>query len=149
MISSHPLRDALEFPARAFDLRLRLLLLFARHLRHGFGQAPAGPAQNRRSRFQFTLQRGSLGGGRRRRLPPRLQKQLRLCKDAFADHVRAVAPGGIKLRGLPRVAMMPGEGRGHPLAVFRAHARYWHQILHRCLRRDLPFAYLLLDRFRQ
>jgi hypothetical protein len=78
MISSHPFGDALEFPARAFDLRLCVLLLFARHLRYGFGQAPSGPAQNRRSRLQFTLQHGSLRGGRRRRLPLRLQKQLGL-----------------------------------------------------------------------
>jgi hypothetical protein len=78
MISSQPLRDALELPARTFDVAPCLLLLFARHLGHRLGQAPPGPAQNRSRRLQFALQRGTLGGGRRRRLPLRLEKQLRL-----------------------------------------------------------------------
>jgi hypothetical protein len=78
MICSHPLRDALQFPARAFDVALCLLLLCAGHLRHGFGQAPSGPAQNRGRRLQFALQCGGLRGGRCRWLPLRLQKQLRL-----------------------------------------------------------------------
>ena len=78
MISFHPLRDALQFPARTLDVALRLLLLFAGHLRYGFGQAPASPAQNRSRGLQFALQRGGLRSGRRRRLPLRLQKQFRL-----------------------------------------------------------------------
>jgi hypothetical protein len=40
---------------------------------------------------------------------------------------------------------MLGENRGHPLAILQALAGYRHQKLHGHLRRDLAFAYLLLD----
>jgi hypothetical protein len=45
--------------------------------------------------------------------------------------------------------MVLDEYRRHPLALLRIHARHRHQIFQRHLRRDLAFAHLLLDRFRQ
>jgi hypothetical protein len=38
-------RHTVQFPARAFDLTLRLLLPPLIHLRQGLGQPPAGAAQ--------------------------------------------------------------------------------------------------------
>jgi len=90
-----------------------------------------------------------LGGGLRRWLPLRFQKQVRLGEDALANHARALAPGGIELCGLPRATTMPGKSLGHPLAIIHADSRHRHQILHRHLRPDLCFAHLLLDGFRQ
>ena len=84
-----------------------------------------------------------------RRLPLRFQKQFRLGENAFADHARCFAPGRIQLPGLPRVAMMRDECGRHARAVAGVDSCHGHQILHRHLRREFPFAYLLLDRFRQ
>ena len=141
-------RHPVQFPARAFDLTLRLFLLPAIHLRQGCGEPPAGAMQDGHRHFQFAIQSrcGRPGG---RRLPLRFQKQLRLGQDAFADHARAVPPGGIELSGLPRVAMVLDEGGGHLRTLLQADARYRHQILHGQLRGDLAFAHLLLDGFRQ
>ena len=44
---------------------------------------------------------------------------------------------------------MRDESGRHARAVVGADSRYRHQILHRHLRREFPFAHLLLDRFRQ
>ena len=85
----------------------------------------------------------------RRWLPLRFQKQFRLGENAFADHARAFAPGRIQLPCLPRIATMRDESRRHARAVVGADSRHRHQILHRHLRREFSFAYLLLDRFRQ
>jgi hypothetical protein len=82
-------------------------------------------------------------------LPLRFQKQFRLGEDAFADHVRAVAPGSIELRGLPCVAMVLDESGGHACAVVHVDSRHRHQILHRQLRAESAFAHVLLDGFRQ
>ena len=141
-------RHPLQFPARAFDLALRLFLLPAIHLRQGCGEPPAGAMQDGHRHLQFAIQsrRGRLGG---RRLPLRFQKQFRLGQDAFADHTRAVPPGGIELSGLPRVAMVLDEGGGHLLTLLQADARHWDEVLHGQLRGDLAFAHLLLDGFRQ
>ena len=139
-------RHPLQFPARAFNLTLRLFLLPAIHLRQGCGEPPAGAMQNGHRHFQFAIQGRR---GRPGRLPLRFQKQFRLGQDALADHARAVPPGGIELSGLPRVAMVLDEGGGHLLTLLQADARYRHQILHRQLRGDLAFAHLLLDGFRQ
>src|ERR1017187_2097395 len=49
-----------QFPARAFDLALRLFLLPAVHLRQGFGEPPAGAKQDGAGHPPF-----SLGGGPR------------------------------------------------------------------------------------
>jgi hypothetical protein len=63
-------RHPLQFPARAFDLALRLFLSRAIHLRQGFGEPPAGAMQNRHRHLQVAVE---CGGGSRR-LPLRFQK---------------------------------------------------------------------------
>jgi hypothetical protein len=83
------------------------------------------------------------------RLSLRFEKQLGIIEDTFADRGRAFAPRSIQLAGFPRVAVILGEYRCHPLAVLQALARYRHQKLQRRLRQDLALAHLLLDRFRQ
>jgi hypothetical protein len=45
--------------------------------------------------------------------------------------------------------MVLDEGGGHPLTVLHVDSRHRYQILHRQLRAQGSFAYLLLDRFRQ
>ena len=141
-------RHSVQFPARVFDLALRLFLLRASHLRQGFGEPPAGAMQDGNRHLQIALESGSgrLGGWR---LPLRFQKQFRFGEDTLADHTRAVPPGGIELSGLPRVAMVLDESGSHPHAVFPADSRHRYQILHRQLRPQHPFAYLLLDRLWQ
>jgi hypothetical protein len=140
-------RHPVQFPACAFDLVLRLFLAPAVHLRQSFGQPPAGATQdgNRYLQVAFQSRRHRPGGWRR---PLRLQKQFRLGQDAFADHARAVPPGGIKLSGLPRVATVLDECGRHPHALFQVDARHRHQILHRQCRTQLSFSHLLLDGFR-
>jgi hypothetical protein len=141
-------RHPVQFPARAFDLALRLFLSRAIHFRQGFAEPPAGATQDGNRHFQVVLEsgRGWPGG---RRLPLRFQKQSRLGEDTLADHARAVPPGGIELSGLPRVATVLEKNGGHPQAVLPVDARHWHQILHRQLRAQRSFAHLLLDGFRQ
>jgi hypothetical protein len=141
-------RHPVEFPSRAFDLASRLFLLPASHLRQGFAQPPASSMQDGYRHLQIALESGSgrLGGWR---LPLRFQKQFRCGEDTLADHARALAPGGIELPRLPRVATVLDQSRGHPLTVLHADSRHRHQILHRQLRAQPSFAYLLLDRFRQ
>ena len=146
---SDSFRHPVQFPARTFDLALRLFLLRASHLRQRFGEPPAGATQNGKRHLQIALHlfdRRRLGC---RRLPLRFQKQFRLGENAFADHARAFAPGRVQLPGLPRIATMRDESGGHALAVVGADSRHRHQILHRHLRREFSFAHLLLDRFRQ
>ncbi|HZY41245.1 MAG TPA: hypothetical protein VFF59_04505, partial [Anaerolineae bacterium] len=138
-----------QFPPRVFNLALRLFLLRACHLRQGFGKPPAGATQDGNRHIQIALHlfdRRRLGC---RWLPLRFQKQFRLGKNTLASHARAFAPGRVELSGLPRVAMMRDESGRHALAMLRIHAGHRHQILHRHLRRQFSFAYLLLDRFRQ
>jgi hypothetical protein len=66
-------RHPLQFPARAFDLALRLFLLRIVHLRQSFGEPPAGAAQNGSRHLQVALDSGrSRSGGCR--LPLRFQK---------------------------------------------------------------------------
>jgi hypothetical protein len=125
-----------------------VFLLRAGHLRQSFGQPPAGATQDGNRHLQVALQGHRRGTGARR-LALRFQKQFRLGEHARANYPRAVPPDGIELPGLPRVATMLDEGGGHPLAVLHVDARHRHQILHRQLRRQLAFAHLLLDGFRQ
>jgi hypothetical protein len=141
-------RHLVQFSARAFDVVLHLLLSRTIHLRQGFGQPPVGAMQHGHGHFQLALQghRSRPGG---RRLPLRFQKQFRLGENALADHARTVPPGGIELSGLPRIASVLDENRGHPRAILQVDSRHRHQILHRQLRRDGSFAHLLLDGFRQ
>jgi hypothetical protein len=42
LLLSDSFRHPREFPARVFNLALRLFLLRASHFRQGFGQPPAG-----------------------------------------------------------------------------------------------------------
>jgi hypothetical protein len=44
---------------------------------------------------------------------------------------------------------MSGQDGRHALAILQTLPRHWHQNFHGHLRRDLAFAHLLLDRFRQ
>jgi hypothetical protein len=138
-----------EFPARIFQLALRLFLLRTSHLRQRFAEPSADAAQDGDHHIQIAL---DLFDHRRfgcRRLPLRFQKQLRLGENAFADRARAVAPGRIQLPGLPRIAAVRDESGRHARAVAAVDSRHRHQILHRHLRREFSFAYLLLNRFRQ
>jgi hypothetical protein len=82
------------------------------------------------------------------RLPLCFEKQLGIVQNAFADGGRTFAPRAIQLAGFPRIAVVLGEDRRHPLAVFQALAGHRHQKLHRHLRQNLALAYLLLNRFR-
>ncbi len=126
-----------------------MFLLRTSHLRQRFGKPPSGATQDGDRHIQIALH---LFGRRRlgyRRLPLRFQKQFRLGENAFADRARAVAPGRIQLPGLPRIATMRDENGRHARAVAGFDSRHRHQILHRHLRREFSFAYLLLDRFRQ
>jgi len=142
-------RHPRQFPPRAFDLELRLFLLLARHLRQRFGQSPPGPMQNRNRHLEIALHlfhRRRLGWWC---LPLRFQKQFRLGENAFADRTRSFAPGRVELAGLPRIATVLDEGGRHARAIVRVDSRHRHQILHRHLRRELSFAHLVLNRFRQ
>src|SRR5450759_4986764 len=142
-------RHPVEFPARVFDLALRLFLWRAIHFRQGLGEPPAGAMQDGKRHLQIALHlfdRRRLG---RRWLPLRFQKQFRLGENALANRACAVPPGGVELSGLPRVATVLHESGGHPLSILHLDARHRHQILHRQLRAQHSFAHLLLDSFRQ
>ena len=51
-------RHPVQFPARTFDLALRLFLLRAIHLRQGFGEPPAGAMQDGNRHLQIALESG-------------------------------------------------------------------------------------------
>jgi hypothetical protein len=142
-------RYPLEFPARAFDPLLYLLLLLAAHFRQSFRQPPASSAHNSSRHFEVTLERGRLRDGLPWWLPLCFQKQFRLVENALADHSRAFTPGTIELSGFATVTATPGQSDSHPLAMFHADPRHRNQILHRGLGRDTAFPYLLLDALRQ
>ena len=149
MRDKHSFRHPVEFPAGAFDLALRLLLLCGVHLRQSFGEPAAGTPQDGKRHFQIALDLFERGGLDRLRLPLRFQKQFRLGENAIPNHARAFAPGGVKLRSLPRIAAVLHEGVRHSLAIVRTHSRHRHQVLHRDLRRDVSFADVALDRVGQ
>lgn len=118
--------------------------------RIGASQPPLRAIHDGHHHLQIAQQFGSTGGRRfLLRWPLRFEKQLWLFEDALANRGRALAPGGIQKSCLPRIAVMLPEDRRHPLAVLQALARHRHQILQGHLRRDLAFAHLLLNRFRQ
>jgi hypothetical protein len=142
-------RDPVEFPARTFNLALRVLLLRAAHLGQSFRQPPVGATQDGGRHLQIALEPGRWGGIPRWSLPLRFQKQFRLGQDALAGHPRTVTPSGIQLPGLPRVAVMLRKHCRHLLAVFQADAGYGNQKLHRHMRGDLAFPHLLLNGLRQ
>ena len=139
----------MEFPARSFQLTLRLFLLRASHLRQRFGKPLCGAMQDGDHHIQIALHLFDRRRSGCRRLPLRFQKQFRLGENAFADRARAVTPSRVQWPGLPRIAVMRDESGRHARAVVGVDSRHRHQILHRHLRREFPFAYLLLDPFRQ
>jgi hypothetical protein len=96
------------------------------------------------NQFGACSRRGFLLG-----MPLRFEKQRGVIQNAFANCRRSLSPGGIELAGFARVAVMLGKDLRHPLALLQTLPRHRHQKLHRHLRRDLTFAHLLLDRFRQ
>lgn len=152
MLLFHPFRQLLQLAARAGDVAARLLALRAIHVRRGGGHSPGDPVHDRRRHFQIAQEFLCLGWRWLEfHLPLRFQKQLGLLENALAGLARAVAPGGIQLSGLPRVAVKFDERRGHLPAVFQAHARgaLWArgQKLHRHMRADLAVAHLLLNGF--
>lgn len=134
----------------AVDMAPRLITLRAIQVWRGGGQSPAGPVDDRRSRLQIAQEFVRRRRGRLRLdLPLRFQKQLRLRENALAGLARAIAPGGIQLGGLPRVAVEFDERRDHLPAVFQAHACDGSEKLHGDMRADLAVAHLLLNGFRK
>ena len=114
------------------------------------GQSPLRAVHDRRHHLQIAQKLGaSPGGSFPLRLPLRFEKQLGIIENAFADRWRTLAPRGVQLAGLACIAVMLGEDRRHPLAIFQALAGHRHQKLQRHLCRDLALTHLLLDRFRQ
>ena len=146
---SDSLRHPAQLPAGTLDLALRLLLLCGVHFRQSFGEPATGAPQNGKRHLQIALNLFGRGGLGCLRLALRFQKQFRFGENALANQARAFAPGGVKLRGLPRIAAVLHEYVCHALTVFGADARHRHQILHGDLRSDVSFAHMTLNRFRQ
>jgi hypothetical protein len=144
---SDSFRHPVQFAAGALDLALRLLLLCSVHLRQSFGELTSGAAQNGERHLKIALDLFGSRRLRRLRLPLRFQKQFRFGENALSNHARTFAPGGVKLRRLPRIAAVLHERRGHTFAVFGTDARHRHQILHRNLCGDASFADVTLNRF--
>jgi hypothetical protein len=132
------------------DLMPRGFRLLVVQLRgSGARQPPLRAAHNRHHHFQIAYQfRARPGRSFLLRLPLRFEKQRGVVQNTFADRGRTFAPRAIQLAGFPRIAVMLGEDRRHPLAIFQALAGNRHQKLHRYLRQNLALAHLLLDRFR-
>jgi hypothetical protein len=59
-------------------------------------------------------------------LPLRFEKQHGVVQNAFADRGRTFAPRSIQWASFPGIAVMLGEDRRHPLAVFQALAGHRH-----------------------
>ena len=131
------------------DLTLRGGALLAIQLHRPCAAQPSmGAVHDRAHHLQIAHQFGG-GSGRDFLLPLRFEKQRRIVQNAFANRSRSSSPGDIQLTGFTRTAVMLGEDRRHALAILHALPRHWHQKLHGHLGRDLAFAHLLLDRFRQ
>ncbi len=113
------------------------------------GQPPLRAVHDGGHHLQIAQQFGGCGGGGFYFLPLRFEKQLGSIQNAFANRGWPLAPGGIQLAGLARIAVMMGEDRGHALAILQALPRHRHQKLQGHLCRDFAVAHLLLDRFRQ
>jgi len=126
----------------------RLLLIQVRG--GGACQSPLRAVHNRHHDFQIAQQFGAgPGGSFLLHLSLCFEKQLGIIQNAFADRWRTFAPRGIQLAGFTCIAVVLGEDRCHPLAIFQALAGHRHQKLQSHLRRDLALAHLLLNRFRQ
>ena len=141
----------MELALNAVDLAPRGFRLPLIQLRGSVAsQPPLRAVHNRRHHFQIAQQFGaSADWSFLLRLPLGFEKQLGTVQNALADRGRTFAPRAIQLAGFPRIAVMLGEDRRHPLAIFQALARHRHQKLQRHLRQNLAFAHLLLDRFWQ
>jgi len=141
------LRQAVQLTAEVFDLPARGLALVEIQGRGSRPrQSPLGALEEGRGHLQIAQQGGGLWGGSwRLGLGLDFEKQLGLVEKALADEGRGVAPGGIQLPGLPRIAGMPSEDGGQALAVLQADARDRHQELHGHVGGDSPLAHLLLD----
>ncbi len=124
----------MEFPARVFNLALRLALLRARHLWEGFREPPADTTQDGNRHLQIALHLFDRRGRGCGWLPLRFQKQFRFGQNALANRACGFAPGRIELPGLPRVATVLDECGGHALAMLRIHAGHRRQTLHRHVR---------------
>jgi hypothetical protein len=135
----------------ALDLMPRGFRLLVIQLRGGGARQPAMRAvHDGGHHLQIAPQFGGCPGWRfLLGWPLCFEKQRGIIQDALADGTRPLAPGGIQLAGLTRIAVVLCEDRRHPLAILQALPRYRHQKLHRYLCRDLALAHLLLDRFRQ
>ena len=112
------------------------------------GQPSMGAVHDRAHHLQVADQLGG-GPGRGLLLPLRFEKQRGMVQNALPDRSRSSSPGGIQLAGFARIAVVIDEDRRHALAIFQTLPRHRHQKLHGHLRRDLAFAYLLLDPVRQ
>jgi hypothetical protein len=112
------------------------------------GQPPMSAVHDGGHHLQIAQQFGGCGG-EFHFLPLRLEKQFGIVQYAFADRGRTLAPRGIQLAGLTRIAATLREDRRHPLAILQALACHRYQKLQRHLRQDLALAHLLLNGFRQ
>src|SRR5260370_31187068 len=104
LLLSDSFRHPVEFPARIFNLALRLFLLRTSHLRQRFGKPPSGTTQDGDHHIQIALHlfdRRRLGWSC---LPLGFQKQFRLGENSFSNPPPAFAPGRIQVPGLPRIA---------------------------------------------
>jgi hypothetical protein len=140
---------ALELSFNALDLPPRGVALWSIEvccLRAG--DPPMGAVHNRRDHLQIADQFGG-GPGWDFLLPLGFEKQRRIVQNPLADGGRSPAPGAIQSPGFACIAVVLSKDRGHALAVLQALAHHRHQKLQGHLRRDLTFAHLLLDRFRQ
>ena len=101
------------------DLMPRGFRLLVIQLRGSGARQPALRAvHNRRHHFQIAQQFGACSGRSfLLRLPLRFEKQLGIVQNPFADRGRTFAPRAIQLAGFPRIAVMLGEDRRHPLAI--------------------------------
>jgi hypothetical protein len=140
-----------ELTFHALDLAPGCFALLAIYLCGGGArQSPGGAVHNRCRHLQIAQE---FGGRRcssfRFCVPLRFEKQRGLVEQALPDRRRAATPGGIQLPGLPGVAVMLRERRGHPLAVLQIDAGHWHQKLHCHMRGDSALTHLLLDSLRQ
>ena len=115
----------------------------------GAGQSPLRAVHYRHNHLQIAQQFGASPGSFLLCLPLCFEKQLGIFENAFADRWRTLTPRSIQLASFTRIAVVLGEYRCHPLAIFQALAGDRHQKLQRHLRRDLALAHLLLNRFRQ
>jgi len=147
----NPLCQTVQLPAEVLDLPAHGLALRTIHLGSSDpSQSSLGAMDEGGGYLQIAQQGGSPGrGGLRFGGWLDFEKQLGLLEKTLADQGRGVAPGGIQLPGLPRIAAMPSEHGGHTLAVFLADTSHRHQELHRHVGGNSALTHLLLDGLRQ